>query len=240
MADDPKHLVVDSIPEQGASGRPEFDRAKPRQTETVEVTEQLDAAIRKTLEHKRDAGSLTNLEDEFDRILRKHESVIIETIRKKKASGYDNFFGLAGVDNLASANEVSRVVSTDLGKAWEEMAALSHLAVDPESTLNHRIEGVDIVLLDGELLRHTQIKTQKNTLTGGQTKRSVIELSKHPNPLFAAAFEVAKWTFSPPKDSRIERIAGRQFWEDKLEISYALVVAKARESAQRLERALFD
>lgn len=120
------------------------------------------------------------------------------------------------------------------------MAALSHLAMDPESTLNRRIEGVDIVFLEREELRHTQIKTQKNTLTGSQTKRSVIELSMHPYPLFAAAFDVANWTFPPPKTSKIERIAGQPFWEGKLEISYELVFAKARETAQRLESVLFD
>ena len=203
------------------------------------ASERLDAAIFAILERKKDLGPLLNLEEEFDRILRKHESVIIEAVRNKRASGAENFFELARVARLASANKVSRVVSTHLGKAWEEMAALSHLAMDPESTLNRRIEGVDIVFLEREELRHTQIKTQKNTLTGSQTKRSVIELSMHPYPLFAAAFDVANWTFPPPRTSKIERIAGQPFWEGKLEISYELVFAKARETAQRLESVLF-
>jgi hypothetical protein len=174
----------------------------------------------------------------FDEILERQAKYILQGVEESTGENAVNLFELVGATKLVKANRTSRLVSTHLGKAWEEMASLSHLALNPERDLNIRIEGIDIILLDGERLRHTQIKTQRNTLTGSQKGRSLTELRRHPYPLFAAAFDVANWTFPPRSSSRVDRIAGEPFW-NKLAISYEDVVEAARKCFAKLEKELF-
>jgi hypothetical protein len=174
----------------------------------------------------------------FEEILERQAQSIMEGVQESTGENAVNLFELVGATKLVKANRTSRLVSTHLGKAWEEMASLSHLALSPERDLTTRIEGIDIILLDGEKLRHTQIKTQRNTLTGSQKGRSLTELRRHPYPLFAAAFEVADWTFPPRSSSKVERIAGAAFW-DKLSINYKDVVEAARTCFAKLEDQLF-
>lgn len=175
----------------------------------------------------------------FDEILAQHSKSILEGVASPSTENAANLFELVGAEKLAIANKTSRLVSTHLGLAWEEMAALSHLAISPEADFQIRIEGIDIILLENGLLRHTQIKTQKNTLTGSQKGRSLEELKRHPYPLFAAAFNVAAWTFPPLTSSGVERVAGEAFWS-KLEIRYDDVIDSARKCFSKLETALFD
>jgi hypothetical protein len=135
-------------------------------------------------------------------ILARYEKTILEGAAEPSTEDAVNLFQLVGAMKLVRANSVSRLVSTHLGSAWEEMAALSHLAVSPEVDIGVRLKGVDIVFLEDGFLRHTQIKTQKNTLTGSQKGRSISELELHPRPLFAAAFDVANWTFALKENSQ--------------------------------------
>jgi hypothetical protein len=174
----------------------------------------------------------------FDEILERQAQSILQGVQETTGEDAVNLFELVGATKLVKANRTSRLVSTHLGKAWEEMASLSHLALNPERDLGTRIEGIDIILLDGQKLRHTQIKTQRNTLTGSQKGRSITELRRHPFPLFAAAFDVASWTFPPRSSSRVDRIAGEPFW-NKLSISYEDVVEAARKCFAKLEDELF-
>jgi hypothetical protein len=174
----------------------------------------------------------------FEEILNRHAQYIFEGVQESTGENAVNLFELVGATKLVKANRTSRLVSTHLGKAWEEMASLSHLALNPERDLDRRIEGIDIIFLEGQKLRHTQIKTQRNTLTGSQKGRSVTELKRHPYPLFAAAFDVASWTFPPRSSSKVERVAGAAFW-DKLMIDYKDVVEAAQKCFAKLEDELF-
>tara|TARA_Y100001934_G_scaffold281252_1_gene390352 strand:+ start:783 stop:1439 length:657 start_codon:yes stop_codon:yes gene_type:complete len=216
--------------------------------ESIELRN-LDQRIRREIDQKQQDDSLTAdvMRSRFDRILNRYEIIIKDKIEEEieeeiaeaQRGKVKNLFQLAGSKSLGNANMYSRKVSTILGSAWEEMAALSHIAVSPEESFNIRIKGVDIVFLEGGLLRHTQIKTKKDTLTGSQTGRSIDELNRHPNPLFAAAFDLGKcWTFPPIQKCGIERLAGKAFW-DKLNIDYSVVKKAATDCLLRLEKDLF-
>jgi hypothetical protein len=199
----------------------------------------LDDKIKEHLTEKRAIGLPKDMRERFDSILGKYAKAALASASEVGGEDAKNLYSLVGAKRLARANAVSRLVSTHLGSAWEEMAAESHLAMSPELVFGKRITGVDVVILEKDVLRHTQIKTQRNTLTGSQTGRSVAELKLHPRPLFAAAFEVAPWTFPPYSTCGIERIAGKAFWE-KLAIEYAVVFEAAKVSLLRLEKELFD
>lgn len=199
---------------------------------------ELDPKIRALIREKEKRGPLPDLQERFTNILAGYAKTILSGAALPAGEDAANLFQLVGAMKLVRANSVSRLVSTHLGSAWEEMAALSHLAISPEADFGVRLKGVDIVFLEDGYLRHTQIKTQKNTLTGSQKSRSISELKLHPRPLFAAAFDVASWTFPPKTSSGVERVAGPAFWS-KLGIQYTDVVGAARICFLSLEEKLF-
>jgi hypothetical protein len=147
-----------------------------------------------------------------------------------------NFFELVGAERLAKANQLSRTVSTSLGKAWEDIACLSPQVVSPQRDLAIRLKGVDIVAVDKSALLHVQIKTQRNTLTGSQRTRSIRELGCYANPVFAAAFSVGPWTISPVPGLRI--VAGDEFWS-LIGLDYEAICAVAKIEILKLEKRLF-
>lgn len=203
------------------------------------VAREFDSKILARIKEKQKVGPLPDIRKKFDVILAGYAKTILEGAAEPSTENAKNLFELVGAKKLVRANSVSRLVSTHLGSAWEEMAALSHVAISPEADFGVRFKGVDIVFLEGGFLRHTQIKTQKNTLTGSQGGRSTSELEIHPRPVFAAAFDVASWTFTPKENSPIERISGAAFWS-KLGIKYADVVGAARDCFLGLEKSLFS
>lgn len=205
------------------------------------MTKDLDEKIKAALLEKSSLGPMKNLRERFNEILCLAESAILASANEPDGDEQNakNLFDLFGARRLAGANKLSRLVSTHLGSAWEAMAAESHLAISPELKFGERIEGIDIVLLEGQVLRHTQIKTQKNTLTGSQKPRTLVELRRHSHPLFAAAFDVARWNFPSLKSCGVERIAGKAFWV-KLGIDYDVVYSEAKACFDRLDHQLFD
>ena len=218
---------------------PTFSSEGDELNDARNVARELDPKIILRIKEKQEKGPLTDLRTRFDAILARYAKIILVGAAEPSAEDAANLFQLVGALRLVRANSISRLVSTHLGSAWEEMAALSHLAVSPEAEFGVRLKGVDIVFLEGGHLRHTQIKTQRNTLTGSQKGRSLSELRLHPRPLFAAAFDVAAWTFPPPSSCGIERVAGTPFWL-KLGINYADVVGAARDCFLGLEQTLFS
>lgn len=216
------------------SGSPEIEELSDARNRARE----LDPRIRTRIIEKQKNGPLPDLRKRFDVILARYAKTILTGVAEPSTEAAVNLFELVGAMKLVRANSVSRLVSTHLGSAWEEMAALSHLAISPEADFGVRLKGIDIVFLEGGFLRHTQIKTQKNTLTGSQKGRSISELQLHPRPLFAAAFDVAAWTFPPKSSCGIDRVAGKEFWS-KLGLPYEDVLGAARDCFLGLEKNLF-
>lgn len=137
-------------------------------------------------------------------------------IRNHSANARDNIYQLAGAVNLSAANAVTRTLSTKLGLFWERIADLAPNVVSPELDFNIKIPEVDVIVLYNNRLYYTQLKTQKNTLTGSQGNRTVAELSKFQNSWFVACIDTdVSWT--APKS--LNRLLANEFW-DKIGIDY--------------------
>jgi len=122
--------------------------------------------------------------------------------REELIASPKNLYELAGSVQLAFANKVSRTISTTMGSLWEQIANISPYVVNPETELGIKIPGVDIILKNVEtsVIEHAQLKTQKNTLTGGQSGRVDAELSIHDHPIFCACFSTnpqQNWSLCP-------------------------------------------
>lgn len=137
-------------------------------------------------------------------------------LRNTSCDKSDNIYQLSGAKNLSAANAITRTYSTKLGLLWERIADLAPNVVSPELDFGVKIPEVDVIVLYDSLLYYTQLKTQKNTLTGSQGNRTVIELTAFDNHWFVACIETdASWT--APKE--LNRLLGREFWS-KIRIDY--------------------
>lgn len=99
---------------------------------------------------------------------------------------------------------------------WEKIADLAPNVISPELDLGYKIPEVDIIVLYDNKLYYTQLKTQKNTLTGSQTKRTIDELSKFQNHWFVACINT-NCSSTIPKS--LNKLIGKEFWE-KIGIDY--------------------
>jgi hypothetical protein len=144
-----------------------------------------------------------------------------------------NLFELCGAKLLVTSNSVTRSLSTRMGSLWEKISNISPYIINPEVEFGIKITGIDILIFSGETVRFAQLKTLKGTLTGSQVKRSRKELIIHENPLFIAAFDLGKWTFT--ENSEIDRIAGKAFW-DMIYMDYYLVENHVRKMLQRIDQ----
>ncbi|GAL33138.1 hypothetical protein JCM19240_6570 [Vibrio maritimus] len=92
-----------------------------------------------------------------------------------------NIYELAGAATLASANNITRNLSTKMGLLWERVASISPYAINTESEFGLKIKGIDLISLNISTGRveYQQLKTKHDTLTGSQRERSVEELSIH-------------------------------------------------------------
>lgn len=143
-----------------------------------------------------------------------------------------NIFELCGVKYFDTSN-VTRNLSTKIGRLWEEIADISPYVIVPDFEFGIKITGVDIILFLDETVNFAQLKTQKGTLTGSQTIRAIKELGIHDNPLFIAAFNIGESTFM--KNSKIPYICGKEFW-DVIQIDYDLVENHVRDMLQRIDK----
>lgn len=198
------------------------------------------------IEHdsKQSAGSVLsskNLKFALTEIVEQYKSTIIpellsliedQTIGSQTSK---NIFEMFGATKLASANKVSRVLSTKLGLLWERFAEVSPYTVDTQKEFAITIKGIDLISknIRTEEIEYLQIKTQKNTLTGSQKSRSVAELKIHENSVFCVCFNNgASWTFS--QNSGVKRVCGENFWK-RIGISYDIVLEVAKELVLELE-----
>lgn len=170
-------------------------------------------------------------------------SWLAEDFEKKKAivGNYPkprNIFELANAKLLITSNSVTRTLSTTMGRLWEEISYISPYVIVPEFEFDIKITGIDIIVFTGDKIYFTQLKTQKDTLTGSQVKRAIKELIIHENPLFAAAFNLGK-TWAISQKPNISRMAGKQFW-DMIQIDYSLVELHVKEMLQKIDKAFTE
>lgn len=127
-----------------------------------------------------------------------------------------NVYQLAGAGKLSAANAITRTYSTKLGLLWERIADLAPNVISPELDLGYKIPEVDVIVLFEGKLYYTQLKTQKNTLTGSQGHRTIDELTSFENHWFVACIDTnCKSTI--PKS--LNSLVGKDFW-DKIGIDY--------------------
>lgn len=105
----------------------------------------------------------------------------------------------------------TRTISTKLGIYIEKIMSIDRTKVyDTEEFMGLKIKGVDKFILDNGIIRHVQVKTKKNTLTGSQRGRTIMELSLHNKPIFGAAFDMGTWNFA--EHPTITRMTGKELW----------------------------
>ena len=143
-----------------------------------------------------------------------------------------NIYELGGALKLAFGNNATRSISTSLGLVWENIASISPQAVSPEIHFGVKLKGIDIIVLDDERLIYTQLKTQKNTLTGSQRGRSVNELVLHDHRQIVACFDThASWTFN---SKLVPRVCGKQFWES-IGFQYSEIIDMLKKAMKMLD-----
>ena len=126
-----------------------------------------------------------------------------ETMQKS----YKNIYEMSGAVKLSFANKATRSTSTSMGSLWERIAALSLYAINPESEFGVRLPGIDLISknIQTNIIEYKQLKSQKDTLTGSQKKRSVLELEINDNPVFCAVLHnKSSWNF---KHKDIQRVS---------------------------------
>lgn len=144
----------------------------------------------------------------------------LTSLKNKLSQGNANVFQMMNANTLSSANAITRTFSTKLGLFLEEITILSKNVICPEKELKYKIPGVDIIVQYDNKLYYTQLKTQKNTLTGSQGSRVVSELSKFENSWFVACLNNdASWT----APAALNRLVGDEFWS-KIGISYQQIL----------------
>jgi hypothetical protein len=91
------------------------------------------------------------------------------------------------------------------------------------------------------MIRYTQLKTKKDTLTGSQQGRSINELKIHKNSIFAAALDMGNsWTISYKKSQEygIEIMTGERFWSS-IGLDYNLILSKLAAVIKKIDSELY-
>lgn len=163
-----------------------------------------------------------------------------ESLKKSKSTSkppqIDNIFMLFDNRLLTISNAVTRSLSTATGHLCERLASISPYVVNPEIEFGLKITGVDLIIFVDGIPEFTQMKTQRNTLTGSQQPRVKQELGIYDNSLFVAAFDVGSWTF---KSDEIDRIAGMEFWQ-KIRMDYGLIESHVKDGFCKIEDAYVE
>ena len=100
---------------------------------------------------------------------------------------------------------------------------------------SYKIPEVDVIVLYKNSLYYVQLKTQKNTLTGSQSSRTVEALTAYKNHWFVACIE-NDCSSTIPKV--LNKLIGRQFW-DKIGINYDTeILPNLKNSVMKVENLL--
>lgn len=158
----------------------------------------------------------------------------LQSIKDNGCTESKNVYQLSQAIKLSAANNITRTYSTKLGLLWEKIASLAPNVVSPEIHFgaSYKIPEVDVIVLHDDKLYYTQLKTQKNTLTGSQSNRTVAELGAYPNHWFVACIDT-NCNYTIP--SALNKLIGRQFW-DKIGIDYDReILTNLKKSILRIE-----
>jgi hypothetical protein len=185
-------------------------------------------------------GILENFREEVMNALRQ-QRINFRKTSKTKRSKFQNIFQFAQCENLYLSNKYVNLISENMGHKLEEIANISNQVLIPEKTLKIKIKGIDLIIFDQGLIRYTQLKTKKDTLTGSQASRSINELRIHRNSIFAAALNMGNsWTISYKKaqDLGIELKAGDDFWS-LIGLDYQTILTKLANVSKKIDRELY-
>ncbi len=195
---------------------------------------------------------ISNLDKEIDKILDKFIKEVIDGLDQEKDKfrkgsntknkKFKNIFEFAKSENFYLSNIYTRFISENLGHKLEDIANLSNNVYIPDKELNINIKGIDLIIYDQGLIKYTQLKTKKDTLTGSQKDRSITELSIHPHSIFAAAFNMGNsLTISKKsvKNYNIELFVGDSFWS-LINLDYDLILNKIAKAIKLLDKKLYS
>ena len=105
-------------------------------------------------------------------------------------------FELVNSEKLSMAQKSTRSISTMIGNILENIAHVAPNCMSPELDFGVKIAGLDLLIYAEDKIIQCQLKSNKDTLTGSQAKRSVKELSIFDNPYFASAYDTeTSWHF---------------------------------------------
>lgn len=202
--------------------------------------------------------SISNIEEKIDEILAKFIREVLSGIHKKKDKfrkksnmkniKYTNLFEFSRSENLYLSSIYTRFISENLGHKLEEIANISSKVYIPEQELKIKnnlkinIKGIDLIIYDQGLIKYTQLKTKKDTLTGSQKDRSIAELSIHPHSIFAAALNMGNsLTISKKSVEKynIEVLVGDSFWS-LIDLNYELILSKIAKAINFLDKELYS
>lgn len=190
--------------------------------------------------------------DQINLILARFKKEVINSLAKKKDDfiknvtsqnkSFINIFEFSRSENLYLSSIYTRFISENLGHKLEEIAGISHKVFSPEESLKKKIKGIDIIVYDNNVVRYTQIKTKKDTLTGSQKPRTISELTIHPHSLFVAALNMGKSLTIGDKDKYgdgIKRLVGDEFWS-LIGLNYGLILDKLSQVIRELDKELYE
>ncbi|MDJ0844419.1 hypothetical protein [Crocosphaera sp.] len=229
-------------------------------TQSIPKTLQRDYQIARTLDNYLEdyfkihsqSQSISNFDQEIDKILDQFIKEVINgtyqekdkfrkgsNIKKKK---FKNIFEFSKSENLYLSNIYTRFISENLGHKLEDIANLSNNVYVPDKELGISIKGIDLIIYDQGLIKYTQLKTKKDTLTGSQKDRSIAELSIHPYSIFAAALNMGN-SLTVSKKSvenyNIEVLVGNSFWS-LINLDYDLILNKIAKAIKLLDKKLYS
>ena len=158
-------------------------------------------------------------------------------IRNNGCKNKNNIYQLCDAVKLSTANAITRTYSTKLGLLWEKVASLSPNVLSPELDFgaSYKIPEVDVIILYNNSLYYAQLKTQKNTLTGSQSSRTVAGLTAYKNHWFVACIKTNCDSTIPKV---LNKLIGRQFW-DLIGIDYDTeIFPNLKKSVMKIENLL--
>ena len=96
--------------------------------------------------HNLRKGSISQI---FENFYEKFTHEIYRKIDNPKESVYT----ITNANFLSSANTLTRTLSTELGKVWEDIGSLSNCVISPDDVFGgFKLKGVDLIILeDGHL-----------------------------------------------------------------------------------------